>query len=48
MRIGLIAAALVAGLAATAFAAINAHIEMKRADYGQTTEIDFTIQIRWK
>lgn len=41
MRIGLIAAALVAVLAATAFAAINAHIEMKRTDYGQTTEIDF-------
>ncbi len=36
MRIGLIAAALVAVLAA-----INAHIEMKRTDYGQTTEIDF-------
>ena len=41
MRIGLIAAVLVAVLAATAFAAINAHIEMKRTDYGQTTEIDF-------
>ena len=38
MRIGLIAAALIAVLAATAFAAINAHIEMKRTDYGQ---IDF-------
>ena len=36
MRIGLIAAALVAVLAA-----INAHIEMKRTDYGQTTDIDF-------
>lgn len=48
MRIGLIAAALVAVLAATAFAAINAHIEMKRTDYGQSTEMDFTIQIRWK
>lgn len=42
MRIGLIAAALIAVLAATAFAAINAHIEMKRTDYGQTAEIDFT------
>ena len=34
MRIGLIAAVLVAVLTATAFAAINAHIEMKRTDYG--------------
>ncbi len=41
LRIGLIAAALVAVLAATAFAAVTMHIEMKKTDYNQTTEVDF-------
>ncbi len=41
LRIGLVAAALVAVLAATAFAAVTVHIEMKKTDYGQTAEVDF-------
>lgn len=41
LRIGLVAAALVAVLAATAFAAVTAHIEMKKTDYDQTAEVGF-------